>query len=622
MALIKCTECGHEVSDKASTCPNCGCPIEKGLVCDECGVSISETDEMCPNCGNPINSKKGFNWKKPILSLVVSLFVLGAAYGIWQLVGNGGEQFEDIEITNKLIEAVHRYEYVSNFSEGFARVNNGNKYGFINSKGDEVIPCKYDYACDFSEGLALVSMNGKYGFVNRNGELVTPCKYDGAEDFSEGLALVRMNGKYGFVNKKGKLIIPCKYVKALSFSEGMSLVRNEQYKQGFINKKGEWIIHNKYDEVSTFSEGLARVRIGNKYGFINNHVELAIPCKYDYVDVFSEGLARVRIGNKYGFIDNKGELVIPHKYSEAEGFSEGLARVSNGDKYGFIDNKGELVIPFKYDVVYDFSEGLARVKMNDKYGYINKKGKLEIPCKFDGAFDFSEGLASVGYSTENEEIYGFLDKNGRSTFTKSDLNKIAENEKRIKEEQQRLEEERRLEEQGPSWIQGTWTYSSYGMIGKVVINNNNITYYIDGSVQYNGKFEYNNGALHFGGNYIIVDENAHRLKADNTHYMTRSGESGYTSNSSSSNNNDESKIMTRLRKLQEEGKELTNELAQMRAYGRMDPLRFMYIKQNLIECKDEQIRLARKLGDNQLVYQYQQQKNQLEQALRMIENGM
>lgn len=27
MALIKCEECGKEVSDKASSCPNCGCPI-------------------------------------------------------------------------------------------------------------------------------------------------------------------------------------------------------------------------------------------------------------------------------------------------------------------------------------------------------------------------------------------------------------------------------------------------------------------------------------------------------------------------------------------------------------------------------------------------------------------
>lgn len=29
MALIKCTECGKEFSDKASACPNCGCPTEK-----------------------------------------------------------------------------------------------------------------------------------------------------------------------------------------------------------------------------------------------------------------------------------------------------------------------------------------------------------------------------------------------------------------------------------------------------------------------------------------------------------------------------------------------------------------------------------------------------------------
>ena len=26
MALIKCSECGKEISSKATTCPNCGCP--------------------------------------------------------------------------------------------------------------------------------------------------------------------------------------------------------------------------------------------------------------------------------------------------------------------------------------------------------------------------------------------------------------------------------------------------------------------------------------------------------------------------------------------------------------------------------------------------------------------
>jgi len=29
MALIKCSECGHEVSDKAQSCPKCGAPINQ-----------------------------------------------------------------------------------------------------------------------------------------------------------------------------------------------------------------------------------------------------------------------------------------------------------------------------------------------------------------------------------------------------------------------------------------------------------------------------------------------------------------------------------------------------------------------------------------------------------------
>lgn len=28
MALIKCQECGREISDKAASCPGCGCPVE------------------------------------------------------------------------------------------------------------------------------------------------------------------------------------------------------------------------------------------------------------------------------------------------------------------------------------------------------------------------------------------------------------------------------------------------------------------------------------------------------------------------------------------------------------------------------------------------------------------
>ena len=31
MALLKCKECGREISDKAINCPNCGCPVISSL---------------------------------------------------------------------------------------------------------------------------------------------------------------------------------------------------------------------------------------------------------------------------------------------------------------------------------------------------------------------------------------------------------------------------------------------------------------------------------------------------------------------------------------------------------------------------------------------------------------
>ena len=38
MALFRCCECGRIVSDKASVCPHCGCPIENvNIKCPKCG---------------------------------------------------------------------------------------------------------------------------------------------------------------------------------------------------------------------------------------------------------------------------------------------------------------------------------------------------------------------------------------------------------------------------------------------------------------------------------------------------------------------------------------------------------------------------------------------------------
>jgi hypothetical protein len=57
MAMIKCPECGHQVSDAAPTCPQCGVRIEGRIMrCPDCGEIIFNDQELCPSCHRPIVS--------------------------------------------------------------------------------------------------------------------------------------------------------------------------------------------------------------------------------------------------------------------------------------------------------------------------------------------------------------------------------------------------------------------------------------------------------------------------------------------------------------------------------------------------------------------------------------
>lgn len=54
--MIKCPECGHEVSDRAKTCPHCGVAIAGNItICPDCGEIILKDASACPNCHCPIN---------------------------------------------------------------------------------------------------------------------------------------------------------------------------------------------------------------------------------------------------------------------------------------------------------------------------------------------------------------------------------------------------------------------------------------------------------------------------------------------------------------------------------------------------------------------------------------
>ena len=65
-----------------------------------------------------------------------------------------------------------------------AWVKIGDKWGYINPKGEIVIHLQFDWAGWFSEGLAWVNIGGKDGYINKAGEIVIKPQFDDAGSFS------------------------------------------------------------------------------------------------------------------------------------------------------------------------------------------------------------------------------------------------------------------------------------------------------------------------------------------------------------------------------------------------------------------------------------------------------
>ena len=300
-------------------------------------------------------------------------------------------------------------------TNGTIRATKDGRQGVLNLEMQEIIPFEYDYIWFHYNGLALVEKDGKYGFIDEAGQEVIPCIYDDVgydHRYWEDLLWVSKDGKQGYINKTGKEIIPISYYYVSDWiSDGTAVVKDEfDGNYGFVDITGKEIIPCIYISVSSFSEGLAGVRKERYYGYIDKEGNEVIPFIYDTVYPFSEGLARVERGGYYGYVDKVGNEVIPCIYDAISDFSGSLVKAKTLDgKWGVLDNQGEEIIPFNYTYIWDFIDGIALATKGMKYGYIDQTGREIVPFIYDDAAPgFMEGLAWVKIDGK----YGFIDKNG------------------------------------------------------------------------------------------------------------------------------------------------------------------------------------------------------------------
>jgi len=107
MALIKCTECGHMISDKATRCPKCGCPVSTKNLPQ--ANDQSRPMQNAPTTGYIYdeNRGKGHKWLYTIIAFLV-VSTIGLGYMAWEngFFGDNNNSKEAV-ILSDTIEASH-----------------------------------------------------------------------------------------------------------------------------------------------------------------------------------------------------------------------------------------------------------------------------------------------------------------------------------------------------------------------------------------------------------------------------------------------------------------------------------------------------------------------------------
>lgn len=306
-------------------------------------------------------------WLKKIFLKYVDNDAVRLYKGLWEPV----HQMMDIVFKNERTFKADIESEPFNLGLMKFKIPNKNSFGFINTKGEKVIPAIYEFAYAFSDGLASVQKNGKYGYINIKGEVVIPLQYEEASPFVNGTATVMykdtINGK---INRHFFM----------------------------INKKGEKISED-FDNISwrtRKSEMIMMARRGNKWGAINGIGQIKIPFIYDEVKgrlpqhaSVSDHFVSVSQDGKWGFFNlasSENSVIVFPQYENVGVFSFGAAWVYDGQSYSFVDKTGSIICGgYVYCTPFN-AMGLSCVKITmdtDEAYLINKKGEIVYYCSRD-----------------------------------------------------------------------------------------------------------------------------------------------------------------------------------------------------------------------------------------------
>jgi len=99
-----------------------------------------------------------------------------------------------------------KYDYQGPYCDGLARVKTNQKWGFVDTTGNVVVPPKYNQVENFVDGLAKVRTGQRWGLVDKTGAVIIKPTFEWIYDFNDGIAKVKIDGEEYYMDRNGQRV--------------------------------------------------------------------------------------------------------------------------------------------------------------------------------------------------------------------------------------------------------------------------------------------------------------------------------------------------------------------------------------------------------------------------------
>lgn len=231
------------------------------------------------------------------------------------------------------------------------------EFSYITKDGKPFTKNNYETVFQFSNTMAFVQRGGRWGILNHRGKEILPCKFENLRyDTAAKRGALQLGKKWALFNESGKLITSPIF-DAIGFETWENEPTEAPVKLWVRNRcaakiNDNWaLIDTLGTSLTPFAyESMATLPFGRFMGKINDGYCLwrdTIRCSAQYSEAVDFGKPYTLVQqNGWGIIDTLGKILVPPVYEKSLLVGSTIALLKN-KKWNFYYSKGEFTLPIK-----------------------------------------------------------------------------------------------------------------------------------------------------------------------------------------------------------------------------------------------------------------------------------